>query len=142
MNKNILWTGIEYYSLENCLASTGTDGNEINSTIIGHYNGTIYHVSYHIITDGLWRTRFFKINYRHKEQLYVIAMEGDGEGNWSEQGEANERYKGCIDIDIPLTPLTNSLPVNRLKLHANEETAVSVIYVDLLANEIKPVQQK
>ena len=51
-------------------------------------------------------------------------------------------FKGCIDIDISLTPLTNSLPINRLQLKQNEAQEIKVIYFDLLAQQIKPATQK
>lgn len=35
---NLLWTVIEYYSLENCLITPVDEGYKINSVIIGFYN--------------------------------------------------------------------------------------------------------
>jgi dihydrofolate reductase len=46
MQTNLLWTGREYYSLENCLVKVTAAGSEIISTIIGHYQETIYKVEY------------------------------------------------------------------------------------------------
>src|ERR1041384_988062 len=37
MQKNILWTGIEYHSLENCLITFTDKGIETISSIIGSY---------------------------------------------------------------------------------------------------------
>jgi uncharacterized protein len=54
----------------------------------------------------------------------------------------DERFAGCIDIDIPLTPFTNTLPVSRLNLKNGEEQRIKVIYLDILEATIRPVQQK
>jgi hypothetical protein len=61
MEHNILWTGREYYSLENCLVHIGTAGISIRSTIIGSYRESIYHVSYKIETNTDWETRSLDI---------------------------------------------------------------------------------
>jgi hypothetical protein len=45
-------------------------------------------------------------------------------------------------VDIPLTPFTNTLPINRLNLNQGQAQETHVIYCDLLEHQIKPVRQK
>jgi hypothetical protein len=142
MQTNLLWTGREYYSLENCLINTSDAGSEITSTIIGHYDKKIYRVEYRIQTNRDWETVFFEINSRHSNQTQLIRMEGDGKGNWSSNGKRVDQFRGCIEIDIPLTPFTNTLPINRIKLTQNQEQEIRVIYLDLLEQQIMPVRQR
>ena len=142
MQTNILWTGREYYSLENCLVNTTNSGSEIDSTIIGSYEGKIYRVEYHIKTNYLWETVFLELHSRHSNQQQHFIFEGDGKGNWTANGKQAIDLSGCIDVDIPLTPFTNTLPINRLRLSRREERQIKVIYVDVLKNQINPVAQK
>jgi hypothetical protein len=142
MQTNLLWTGREYYSMENCLVSSKEDGTEINSTIIGYYDKKIYKVDYRIKTNNKWETIFFEINSRYKNQIQSIKAIGDGKGNWMSDNENLNEFYECIDIDIPLTPLTNTLPIKRLQLAEGQSREIKVLYLDLLAKEIKPVQQK
>ena len=142
MQTNILWSGREYNSLENCLVSSTQSGFIITSTIIGYYENKIYKVDYCIKTNRNWETIFFEINSQHSNQRQFIRFEGDGRGNWTSEGKKVSRFRGCIDIDIPLTPFTNSLPINRLNLTQDQTQEIQVIYLDLLAQEIKPVRQK
>lgn len=142
MQTNILWSGREYYSLENCLINTSENGTEINSTIIGSYQGKIYQVTYHIKTNEYWETVFAAITSRHSNQMQKIQLEGDGEGNWTSNGKKAEQFTGCIDIDIAVTPFTNTLPIRRLKLHQHQEQVIQVIYCDLLEQHIQPVRQQ
>lgn len=58
MQTSLLWTGIEYHSLENCIVDVSDTGTEINSTIIGYYKEKIYLVQYCIKTNKTGR-RFF-----------------------------------------------------------------------------------
>jgi hypothetical protein len=142
MQTNILWTGREYYSLENCLVNVGPTGADITSTIIGLYHGTIYNVTYRIKTNTNWETVSLEINSRHSNLIQTIHFEGDGKGNWTSNGKKAEQFNGCIDVDIPLTPFTNTLPIRRHSLSANQTEEIKVIYCDLLAQQINPVPQK
>jgi len=60
---------------------------------------------------------------------------------WTENGKPAEQFNGCIDIDISLTHFTKSLAINRLNLSENEKQKINVLYVDLLNQQIKRVQQ-
>jgi len=143
MQTNLLWTGREYYSLENCLVNTTDIGSEIESTIIGRYDEQIYKVEYKIITNEYWETSRVDIQWRHTNQReQVVFFESDTKGNWTMNGQPAHKFKGCIDVDIPLTPFTNTLPINRLKLKQDQEHQIQVIYLDLLAQQIMPVRQK
>jgi hypothetical protein len=142
MQTNLLWTGREYYSLENCLVKTTGTGGEITSTIIGYYEERIYQVSYQIITNQHWETVLFEITSRHSNQVKHIKFEGDGKGNWTSNGKKAEEFNGCLDIDIPLTPFTNTLPIKRLRLGQKQSQEIDVIYCDLLEQQIKRVRQR
>lgn len=142
MQTNLLWTGRGYYSLENCLVNTTEEGSVITSTIIGYYEERIYIVDYQITTNHRWETLSVEINARHSNQIESIKLASDGKGNWTSHGKPAGHLKGCIDVDISLTPLTNTLAINRLRLAVNEGKKIHVVYFDLLSNQIKPVHQK
>jgi len=142
MQTNVLWSGQEYRSKESCLVRTTTFGHEVTSTIIGYYQGRIFKVDYLIKTNQRWETLIFEISGSYNDRSIVISFKGDGLGNWYRDGHEETQFKGCIDIDLPLTPFTNTLPVKRLQLKDGEQAEIRVIYIDLLADEIRPVKQK
>jgi len=142
MQTNILWTGREYYSLENCLIDESAAGAEISSAIIGYYEEKMYKVEYRINTNTHWETVFFEIVCHINNQTQTITGESDGKGNWSKAGESLEQFKGCIDIDISLTPFTNTLPIRRLQLQPHETREIQVLYCNLLNGQTMPVRQQ
>jgi uncharacterized protein len=142
MQTNLLWTGREYYSWENCLVTTTHTGSIISSVIVGKYNEKLYRVDYNIKTNENWQTLYAEVQCQHNNQRKKLLLEGDGKGNWRLNGKPADQFKGCIDVDIPLTPFTNTLPVNRLKLAGGEERQIQVVYVDLLEQQTNPVKQK
>lgn len=142
MQTNILWTGREYYSLENCVVDDQENSAVISSTIIGSYDHKLYKVEYHIRTNAGWQTVLLEITSQVSNKTQMIKLEGDGNGNWTYNGKAAEHFKDCIDVDIAVTPFTNTLPIRRLQLQQGQSQEINVIYCDLLNQVIKPVRQK
>jgi uncharacterized protein len=142
MQTNLLWNGLEYHSLENCLVTTNETGSVINSTIIGKYHDIIYRVEYNIKVNENWETLFVEVHSRHSNRVEKIVLDNDGRGNWKLNGRRADEFTGCLDVDIPLTPFTNTLPVNRLNLDIGAERQIKVIYLDILQSQTVPVIQK
>jgi uncharacterized protein len=142
MQANILWTGREYYSLENCVVQRTASGVEINSSIIGMYNHQLYKVEYIIKTNENWETKFCEIKTQAFNKREIFILHKDSNVNWKLNGNTAAHLKGCIDVDIPITPFTNTLPINRLKLNIGESKQIKVVYLDILNNEIKSVHQR
>jgi hypothetical protein len=142
MQTNILWAGIEYDSLENCIVTITDVGADIKSSIIGYYNSVIYKLDYQITTNHLWETTFFMIKSQLNDIIQITNFQSDAKGNWFVNGQYIEKFNGCIDIDISLTPFTNTLPINRLKLSEKTNKQIQVLYVDILGQQTNPVRQK
>lgn len=142
MQTNILWTGREYYSLENCQVNEQENGAEITSTIIGSYEGKLYKVEYHIRTNAHWQTVLLELTSHVNNKPLTIKLEGNGKGNWTYNGKEAEQFRNCIDVDIAVTPFTNTLPIRRLQPEQDQPQEIQVIYCDLLNQVIKPVRQK
>jgi hypothetical protein len=142
MQKNILWTGIEYYSLENCVLTITDSGSEVNSSIIGTYANELYKIEYRVRTNRHWETISLEIRSQLYNAIETIDLRKEGKESWSINGRPDQKFNGCIDIDISLTPFTNTLPINRLNLSAKEEEQIKVLYVDVLGRKMRPVRQK
>ncbi|MBC8035527.1 MAG: putative glycolipid-binding domain-containing protein [Chitinophagaceae bacterium] len=142
MQTNILWTGLEYYSLENCLVEVFSEGVEITSTIIGKYEEKIYKVDYRIKANKQWETTLLEIDSRHDDHMQSIRLESDGNGNWTGKDGKINQFKGCFEVDVSLTPFTNTLPINRLHLALHQSQEIQVIYCDLLNGQTRCVTQK
>ncbi|HYG14457.1 MAG TPA: putative glycolipid-binding domain-containing protein [Bacteroidia bacterium] len=142
MPTNILFTGRAYYSLENCLVNDTGNGMEITSVIIGLYEERIYRVDYHILTNPHWETGRVEITCRHGNTTDTLRLESEGKGNWLLNGLAAPQFDGCMDIDVPLTPFTNTLPIRKLNLHDGQSQEIQVIYCDLLNRTTGCVRQQ
>lgn len=139
---SFLWEGIEYNSLENCLVASSEGKVDIDSRIIGYYEEKIFRVDYAVKANADWETLAADVDVVIDGKRFHVILEGDGKGSWTCDSKPSTEFQGCVDIDISLTPLTNTLPVRRLNLAIDETKQFRVLYLDVLNKTVKPVVQK
>jgi uncharacterized protein len=142
MQKNILWTGREYYSLENCIADISHTGTKAKSIIVGMYARKLYTVEYFIATNQHGATTQVSIKRHVDNGSSELSLTSDGNGCWkNNEGQLIPDFDGCMDPDISLTPFTNTLAINRLKLKHDEIQQIKVVYFDILNHQVTPALQ-
>jgi hypothetical protein len=72
---------------------------------------------------------------------HSFSLNHNGHGGWFNSGKEWKHLEGCIDLDITLTPFTNSLPINRLNPKLNRQIDIDVVYIDVLQFDINPQRQ-
>ncbi|TCS85062.1 hypothetical protein EDD80_11545 [Anseongella ginsenosidimutans] len=143
MNAILHWKGCEYASRESCRITVSSECMEAVSTIEGSYRDIAYLVKYRILANSYWEVTGFSIESQINGEEHKIVLQSNGKGDWTtDGGRPIELFKGCIDIDISLTPFTNTLLIRRLDLSLGEASEIQVLYLDILNGETKPVRQK
>jgi len=140
MQTNIIWTGRQYHSIENCILTRTKVDNEIISTIIGDHDNLIFKIDYQIRTNGRWETTFVNVKTQFDNFIETLTLEKIDK-KYLLNGNPCVELNDIIDIDISLTPFTNSLPINRLQLKDGDQQIIDVIYFDIFERKIKPVKQ-
>jgi hypothetical protein len=138
---DVVWRGSSGDSLEYC-SFTEESGGIASSTIVGVHEGFPYLVRYTVITDQAWRTLSAEVECHYRGHIRHHHFESDGGGKWLCDGEPDPRFDGCLDVDIAVTPFTNTLAVRRLQLAPGDVRVISVVYFDLLEMEIGALRQK
>ncbi len=138
---NATWKSAFYHSKEVCSIEILPKGNVIQSVITGKYNRVDYTVSYTIQTSTDWKVVGFNLQYSLGEKNHTIHALHQPKG-WLINQQLHKEFQNCIDIDITLTPFTNTLPINRLKLPLNKSQQIEVLYVDVLNNDIRVAKQQ
>lgn len=107
LDRTIRWRGLDPVTLEHChVVSNGRD-TRVRGTIITPDYGLFYRLK----LDDAGHVRTAKVERTDGRVLELFA---DGMGNWSDdRAEPLPPLRGCVDIDLWPTPLTNSLPIWR-----------------------------
>jgi hypothetical protein len=78
--------------------------------------------------DPGWRCR--ELDVEIVGAARTLALRADGHGRWTDgAGAPLPALEGCVDVDLPITPFTNTLPIRRLGLRAGEHAEIPVVYV-------------
>lgn len=129
MKAQVRWKAWDGDGLEHCDVESGKQGLTLSGAVVGTRE-TRYGAFYVVRTDEMFRTREVRVQYANGPVLHV---EANGEGNWHDliTGSALPDLNGCIDVDIGVTPATNTLPIKRLGLSVGESRDILAAYVPL-----------
>lgn len=107
LDRSVRWRGLDLKTLEHAhVIANGRDAR-IRGAIIGPDFGLFYRLK----LDENGHTRAVKIE---RADGKVLELFSDGAGGWSDdRAEPITALRGCTDMDIWPTPLTNSLPIWR-----------------------------
>ena len=98
-------------------------------------------VQYVIRISPTWKVRQFLL-FRDMDEP-DLWLGTDGNGRWGEMnGDHRPELDGCIDIDLPCTPFTNTLPIRRLPLHIGHTADITVASIDVETLDVQPDHQR
>jgi hypothetical protein len=117
-----VWRGLEVDGLERARVTESTEV-EIES-IVDSARGRY---SYELELGPDWTFRSLRLEALAGQRTLLIAR--DASGVWSVDGVERGEFVDAVDIDLAITPLTNSLPIRRLDLDVDDEADLDVVYV-------------
>ena len=118
------------------------DNIEVNGQITGQGLGKLLNVNYQLEINYEWEIQTVKINFQ-SDSSFNISLHKNKNKQWiNEKGEIISTLNNCTDIDITLTPVTNTLPINRLNLAVGESKEIEVVYFNLPSHNFNPSKQR
>src|SRR5918997_144764 len=125
-----MWSAWDAPGLGHLHLAMHKDGVIADGIVIGVAEGRPLRVAYEVRCDSSWRVRVVRVGILGSEVPGVDLL-SNGQGNWSRpDGRDVPELKDCIDVDISVTPFTNTLPIRRLSLAPTESAEVSVAYFE------------
>jgi len=131
MIRNIVWKGLDSDSMEFCRIHF-RDTILVKSTVVGCSEDIPYKADYEMELSLDWIINRVHITSWLGNSEQSLTLKHNGHGKWQGNDREWKHLEGCMDIDLSLTPFTNSIPVNRLKLAADASADTDLIYIDLL----------
>jgi uncharacterized protein len=129
-------------SLEYAVARGLTSGVELAGTIVAIHENAPLEVHYRIECDPDWRTRAVSIEQRLGLQRSSLSLAVDGAGRWSDlRSGPIDAVRDCLDVDLELSPITNTLPINRLNLAVGQSEEIAAAWIRFPSLEIVHARQ-
>jgi uncharacterized protein len=142
VRRNVLWAPWDTPGLEHLQLEVDTETITADGAILGVAAGEAFRVSYQVSCDATWRVRATDIA-TSQPSVHSLRLRSNGEGRWTtEMGEPLPALDGCADIDLAVTPFTNTLPIRRLDLRPGEAAELTVVYIDAPTLEVTAVRQR
>jgi hypothetical protein len=138
--RDIHWTPWDEPGSEHLCLTLAADGVHADGVILRRKDDRDLRVHYRVETDPAWQVRRLHLAILGSE--HALHLERDDAGNWEVNRSAAPELAGCHDIDIEITPFTNTLPIRRLALAEGESAEIRVAYVPVPELAVRPAEQR
>jgi len=127
--ETILWQRLDTSGHEVARISQQSDGWLLDGVAVFVESGTPCRVEYEIWCDGHWTTQRCVLRGAIGDRSVHLEIERDSAGAWSVDGVENATLRGCADVDLGFSPVTNLLPIRRLALPIGARASVRASWV-------------
>jgi len=142
--RNVYWRPWDDPGLEQLNLQLDADGARALGLILLMRDGAHFRCRYRLETDAAWRLRRLTFAVADAEDTAVgrAVVECDGAGHWRVNEQERPDLDGCVDVDIQITPFTNTLPIRRLSLAPGESAEIRVAYLPVPELAPRPAEQR
>lgn len=123
----IEWTGLASETVERCQVDERADGVRVTSTVEGE-QGTC---SYELHADADWQFEDLTV-WMAGRRIDVVRQDG----TWVVDGRARGDLAEAYEIDLSVSPLSNTLPIRRLRLEVGQSADITTAYITVPALEV------
>jgi hypothetical protein len=137
MTQQILWQWLDRPGHEAARVTQGL----LSGTCAFAHDAKPVGLEYEIACDAEWRTTVARVRGWVGERRIDVDIRVD-DGTWTMNGNEVEAVRGCIDIDLNFSPITNLLPIRRLNLKIGDAQLVTAAWLRFPSFALEPLAQR
>jgi hypothetical protein len=138
----VLWQAVETGALDRCRLEAEPAGLRLSGTVLTPKHGTPLDVRYRVETGPDLFTRRVELELDGGATRRVLLADGAGHWRWEDGPELAE-VAGSLDVDLTVTPATNTLPIRRLAaLEVGRAADLRMAWVQFPGLEVLPSAQR
>ena len=99
-------------------------------------------IHYAVACDLSWNTRTVHVTVIEGDAHRRLELERDESGAWRRGEEALTGFDGVVDIDLQITPATNTVAIRRLKLGIGAAAEAEALWVRFPDLELERLPQR
>jgi uncharacterized protein len=138
--KTLFWKSIQEGSLEHFSLRKESNQFILEGVVLCTYEKPT-RVYYKITTSSDWHTKSVEVSMISSERK-SLRLEVTPNQEWLLDGRRLETFTNLIDIDLGITPATNTLPINRLNLNVGESADLTAVWIRFPELTIEPLPQR
>ena len=139
---SVLWARIGEPGQEVCTIET-EPGLVLAGTVVTALDGQPTSVAYVVATDpqsGVTRT--VDVEMRWAGSVRTLSLRHGDEGHWWVNDRHDPTLDGLDDVDLGVTPATNTLPIRRLGLAVGDSGTITAAWVRFPQLTVTPLAQR
>ncbi len=150
--RDVLWKLVDGVGLEHSRLDLRNAGPLISGTVLTTDGTEPVTIDYAVECDRYWHTREVEVQVRRARQSVpdILHLTADGSGEWNQLTESEEgivslsvpSIRGCIDVDLAFSPVTNTLPIRRHELVVGASARVTAAWVKFPSLEVTALPQR
>jgi hypothetical protein len=118
------WTGT---GTEHLVLTQRSDHIIAEGVVLATADPTPFAATYRIECDTCWRVKAMRTRIIGIDA--AVDLQSDGAGRWHDGSGTLPDLDGAIDVDLSITPFTNTLPIRRLDLAEGQRVEIRAVYV-------------
>lgn len=138
--RRVFWVSPMTGWTEVCAVRRLPRGWVLEGAVVGSSDSAGATVAYRIQTDLLWRTRRVEVDQQAGQAHAALDIRARG-GHWTVGGERHGDLDGCLDVDLEVSPVTNTLPIRRQRVKLGGTVRVKVARVRFPSLEVRTLEQ-
>ena len=139
--RTIAWRRVlDDCSLEILRLGVADDGFRFEGVVVSAEGDLPLRVEYRIECDANWCTKSCFVDQDFNGQQEHLVLSHDA-GSWRVNGAAAPSLSGCTDVDLGISPSTNTLPINRLRLAVGMSGTIKTAWVKFPALSVEAAPQ-
>jgi hypothetical protein len=139
--QTIIWRRLDMPGHECVRVFFAEDSWYLEGTSVFLYEDKPCRLDYLIECDEKWQTTAADITGWVGEELIDLEIDIDEDRHWFINGKESTEIKGCMDIDLNFSPITNSLPIKRLNIAVGKEAGVKAAWLRFPSFQFEPLEQ-
>lgn len=139
-DRSVLWASANPPGVERCTVAKGSSGWVLKGDLVRRFKEGPAATSYTIEVDLAWRTKGAHVEQVLRGERRSVSLRTKG-SKWYVHEKEDERLRGCLDIDLGASPVTNTLPIKRAKPKVGSTLELVVAWVRFPGLEVEPLRQ-
>jgi uncharacterized protein len=143
LKRVVVWKNLVIDGRDYCALLHANDGWLLKGTVVGVLQDKRPMLAnYEIYCDENWLTHRVQVERTIGDDVKTLSLNVESRGVWRSSGQELRDVRGCDDVDLAVTPATNTLPIRRLNLQMGSSESVIAAWVKFPELTVQPLSQR
>jgi hypothetical protein len=138
----VLWRRLDEPSFDHCRVHEFPGGYLLAGRVLTVVDGQPAEVHYSAHCEPDWTTRETHIMVAQATRSRELRLRRDDAYHWWRDEQRVPEFDGLLDVDLSVTPATNTFPIRRMALPVGESRSAAALWVRFPELSVEPLPQR